>query len=357
VIEVRIKLARKDFRLDCEFTAAIGVTALFGPSGSGKTTILNAIAGLDRPDEGRIVVDGKVFFDSTSRIDLSAHRRNIGYVFQDALLFPHMSVAQNLRYGARGTSQSQFDDVVNLLGIAALLSRPPARLSGGERQRVAIGRALLSNPRLLLMDEPLAALDIERKREILPYVEALRDRLDLPIIYVSHAVDEVARLASHVLVIEEGRIAASGPPEQALHPHLHDGETRFAHVSVLTGIAGTHDPAYGLTSVIHPAGRITIAGHLAENRETRIVIRATDVTLATQPPQNLSVRTALSGTIASIESTRAAAAIVTVTLEGGQQLEAAATRKAIDELRLAAGTPVWCLIKSVSIDERWLPGA
>jgi molybdate transport system ATP-binding protein len=212
VIETTIRLARKDFRLDCAFNAASGVTALFGPSGSGKTTILNAIAGLDRPDEGRIAVDGKVFFDSSARIDLPTHRRNIGYIFQDALLFPHMSVAQNLRYGAR-RDQSQFDEVVNLLGIAQLLSRKPAKLSGGERQRIAIGRALLSKPRLLLMDEPLASLDIERKREILPYVETLRDRMNLPIIYVSHAVDEVARLASHVLVIEKGLIAASGPPQ------------------------------------------------------------------------------------------------------------------------------------------------
>ena len=353
MIEAAIRLTRADFDLDVSFTAGMGVTALFGPSGSGKTTILNAIAGLERPRQGRIAVDGAVFFDSRERIDLTPHRRNTGYVFQDALLFPHLSVAQNLRYGMRGGA-SGFDKIVALLGLESLLGRRPAKLSGGERQRVAIGRALLSRPRLLLMDEPLASLDIERKHDILPYVESLRGNFGIPILYVSHAVNEVARLADHVIVIDGGRIVATGAPEIALALHLRDGETRFDRVSVLTGRAGRYDAAYGLTPLIHEAGRITIAGRLEENRETRIVIRATDVTLATAVPRHLSVRTALKGVIAAIERDSGPAAIVTVTLAGGQQLGAAATRKAIDEMKLAAGTEVWCLIKAVSIDARWL---
>ena len=350
MIDAKFRVTRRGFTLDVAFTAGAGVTAVFGASGTGKTTILNVIAGLERAEEGRIIVDGRVFLDSAARIDLAPHRRNVGYVFQDALLFPHLSVAQNLRYGWRKGSSTNFDQIVTLLGLRSLLDRRPARLSGGERQRVAIGRALLSQPRLLLMDEPLASLDIERKHDILPYIESLRDRFGIPILYVSHAVDEVARLADHVLVIEGGRIVARGTPEQALAPHLHGGE----RVSVLTGRAGPHDEAYGLTPLIHDAGRITIAGKLAEHHETRIVIRASDVTLATAIPRNLSVRTALKGRVASIERDQGPAAIITVALQGGQQLAAAATRKAIDELKLAEGTKVWCLIKAVSIDARWL---
>ena len=351
MIEAAIRLTRADFDLDVSFMAGAGVTALFGPSGSGKTTILNAIAGLERPQQGRIVIDGAAFFHSEKQIDLPPRRRSVGYVFQDALLFPHLSVAQNLRYGMRGGA-SGFGDIVALLGIEALLGRRPAKLSGGERQRVAIGRALLSRPRLLLMDEPLASLDIERKLDILPYVENLRDSFGIPILYVSHAVDEVARLAGQVIVIEGGRIVARGRPEIALAPHL--GEAHFERVSVLTGRAGPYDEAYGLTQLIHEAGRITIAGKLEEGRETRLVIRATDVTLATATPKQLSVRTTLKGQIAAIERDQGPAALVTVALDGGQKLAAAATRKAIDEMKLAKGKRVWCLIKAVSIDARWL---
>ncbi|HUR43113.1 MAG TPA: molybdenum ABC transporter ATP-binding protein [Aestuariivirga sp.] len=354
MIEAAIRLTRGGFDLDVAFSAGAGVTALFGPSGSGKTTILNAIAGLERPQQGQIAVEGKVFFDSQKQVDLPPQRRHIGYVFQDALLFPHLSVAQNLRYGMNRQSGG-FDKIVALLGLESLLERRPAKLSGGERQRAAIARALLSEPRVLLMDEPLASLDIERKHDILPYVENLRDSLGMPILYVSHSVEEVARLADRVIVIDQGKVIAAGPPETALAPRLSVGETRFDRISVLTGRAGPYDLAYGLTPLIQEAGRITIAGKLEENRETRIVIRATDVTLATAAPRNLSVRTALKGSIAAIERDAGPAAVVTVALKGGQKVAAAATRKAIDEMKLAVGTEVWCLIKAVSIDARWLP--
>lgn len=351
MIEAAIHVARGAFVLDVEFTAKGGVTALFGPSGSGKTTILNAIAGLERPQTGRIVCDDKVFFDSERAINLAARHRRIGYVFQDALLFPHLNVRQNLLFGSRGGSD-QFDSIVILLGLEPLLQRRPAKLSGGERQRVAIGRAFLARPRLLLMDEPLASLDLARRQEILPHLEALRDQYGIPILYVSHAVDEVARLADEVLIIDKGRIVARGAPEVALAGHFND--TRFDRISVLTGRAGVYDATYGLTTLQHPAGAIAIAGEVQGGRDIRIVIRATDVTLALAPPLGLSVRTALKGKIGTIDGQAGATAFVNVVLEGGQTLACSATRKAIDAMGLQAGHEIWCLVKSVSIDERWI---
>ena len=211
MIEANLSTSRGAFSLVAAFTAGRGITALFGPSGAGKSTVLNLIAGLTRLDEGYIRVDGTVFADTSLGISLPVHRRRIGYVFQDALLFPHLDVRRNLVYGRRfapAEVKSDFSQIVDLLGIAHLLERKPATLSGGERQRVAIGRALLTDPRLLLMDEPLAALDIDRKAEVIPYIERLRDELGLPILYVSHAIDEVARLADRVIVLDRGRITA-----------------------------------------------------------------------------------------------------------------------------------------------------
>lgn len=351
MIEAWIRIARRAFELDVAFTAKGGVTALFGPSGSGKTTILNAIAGLERPQSGKIVCNGKVVFDSQRAIDIAARHRQIGYVFQDALLFPHLTVRQNLLFGSRGGS-GELNGIVSLLGLELLLNRRPARLSGGERQRVAIGRAFLSRPRLLLMDEPLASLDIARRQEIVPHLEALRDRYGIPILYVSHAVDEVARLADEVLIVDKGRIVARGAPEAALAGHIID--TRFDRVSVLTGRAGDYDANYGLTTLQHPAGAIAIAGMVENGRDIRIVIRATDVTLALTPPQGLSVRTALKGKIAAIAATSEPTALVSIALYGGQMLASSATRKAIDAMGLQPGREIWCLVKSVSIDERWI---
>lgn len=206
-----------DFSLSASFASQGGVTALFGPSGAGKTSIVNMIAGLVRPDAGRIVLDDTVLFDSAARIHVPAHRRNIGYVFQDGRLFPHLSVAHNLGYG-RWMKGLPFDTeaqrrVVAMLDIAPLLGRHPGRLSGGERQRVAIGRALLMKPQLLLLDEPLASLDAARKAEILPYLERLRDEVGVPMVYVSHQADEARRLATAVVRIEAGHVVATGGAE------------------------------------------------------------------------------------------------------------------------------------------------
>jgi molybdate transport system ATP-binding protein len=353
MIEARLALQRRDFALDLAFEAGMGITALFGPSGSGKSTVLHLIAGLMRPDRGRIVVDGEVFTETERGIMLPAHRRRLGYVFQDALLFPHLSVRHNLGYGrwfARREGRFAFADVIELLGIEHLLDRPPRTLSGGERQRVAIGRALLSEPRLLLMDEPLAALDVARKAEILPYIERLRDELSIPTIYVSHDVDEVARLADRVIVLAEGHIAAEGTPAEILGPKL--GGDRFARISVLNASHPVYDEKYGLTSVEHPAGRISLAGRLPHQHDVRIVVRATDVTLALSRPNEMSVRTTLTGTIAEIETGDGPVVMANIALQGGDRLAAAVTRKAVDELGLDAGDLVYCLVKAVSIDER-----
>ena len=213
-LDIRVKHQLGDLSVDVAFQTKARLTALFGKSGSGKTSIINMIAGLVRPDQGRIVVDDRVFFDSEMRVNVPTHKRHIGYVFQEGLLFPHFTVEQNLNYGRRFNSQKATAvEVVSLLGLETLLKRKPINLSGGEKQRVAIGRALTSNPQLLLMDEPMASLDEERKAEILPYIETLRDELQIPIIYISHSVEEVTRLAGDVVHIEKGNVIAQGSPQ------------------------------------------------------------------------------------------------------------------------------------------------
>jgi molybdate transport system ATP-binding protein len=216
-VDVRAQVG--DFAVAANFVSSGHVTALFGESGAGKTTLVNLIAGLLQPDQGRIAIDDVVFVDTAEGIAMPAHRRGVGYVFQEGRLFPHLSVRGNLTYGmrfARGRSGPSLDDIATLLGIGALLDRRPGDLSGGEKQRVAIGRALLAAPRLLLMDEPLASLDRKRKAEILPYIERLRDEVRLPIVYVSHAADEVARLADDVVVLASGNVVAHGRPAAVL---------------------------------------------------------------------------------------------------------------------------------------------
>jgi molybdate transport system ATP-binding protein len=353
MIEVEAKLARSRFTLDVNFHAGRGITALFGPSGAGKSTVLNLISGLERPDSGSIKINGKTLFDSKAGLNVPVHKRRIGYVFQDELLFPHMSVRSNLIYGyTRGGLT--FESVVDLLDIGHLIGARPATLSGGERQRVAIGRALLSSPQLLLMDEPLASLDMARKSQILPYIERLNTAFGIPVIYVSHAVGEVTRLAKHVIVMQDGKIAGEGAP-QAVLPLAASSSDRFDRISLLTAIVHNHDAAYGITQLDHKAGQMSLMGHTGKIGEAlTVVVRATDVTLAKEHPHGLSARTALKGTIASIEADLSPVAYVNVKLASNEMLIAALTRKAIDDLDFNPGDHLWCLIKAVSIDERWM---
>jgi molybdate transport system ATP-binding protein len=345
------------FELDVAFKHAHGITALFGRSGAGKSLTIGLIAGLMRLDAGHVIIDDRTLVDTKAHIDVPAHRRRIGFVFQDSHLFPHFSVKTNLRFGRwfapREERRIGFDAVVETLGIGHLLARRPARLSGGERQRVAIGRALLSCPRLLLFDEPFAALDVQRRLEILPLIERLRDEFNIPIIYVSHAIEEVARLAAHVVVIENGKVKAAGTPSDVLEMAAFGAEDlRFGRSNVLTAEIGDYDPIYQLTELRHPAGRIWLAGEArAKARHVRVLVHATDVTLATARPEHLSVRSTLSGHVLAIED-EGPLALVDIALDGDGRLHAMATRRAVDELQLVVGKPVFALIKTVALDER-----
>jgi molybdate transport system ATP-binding protein len=358
MISVDVALKLGAFDLEVAFENDAGIIALFGRSGSGKSVTINLIAGLLRPDRGRIVLDDRVLVDTKAGIFVPKYRRRVGLVFQDAQLFPHFSVRRNLLFGRWFAPRQEpgiaFDAVVATLGIGHLLDRHPTLLSGGERQRVAIGRALLSSPKILLMDEPLAALDSERKLEILPLIESLRDEFRIPIVYVSHAVEEVARLAASVVVLENGRVAATGSVEDVLGRGLaFTGESRFAQSSIITGRLSRVDTAYGLTEIAHPAGTIWLVGEAGPvGREARIIIHATDITLATEPPPKLSVRTILAGTVAGITFDHGPLASVAIRLDGHGQLVALVTRKAIDELGLRRDDLVYALVKTVALDER-----
>lgn len=344
-LEIHIAHRFPGFRLEVDFSLPGGLTCLFGKSGSGKTSIVNAVAGLLRPDEARIVLDGAALHD------LPPHRRGIGYVFQDARLFPHLTVAENLTYGPRirGLPPEGMDRIVALLGIGGLLSRRPATLSGGEKQRVAIGRALLSRPRLLLMDEPLAALDEGRKTEILPYIETLRDETGLPILYVSHSVPEVARLATSIAVIEAGRVAAFGPAadllsDPATAPLL---GLRDAGAVLTARIAAQE--ADGLTRLDTAAGPVWLP-HVAgeRGRTLRVRIAAQDVLLSRTRPEGLSALNILPATIAALHEGHGPGVLVRLDL-GGEFLLARVTRRSAQALELAPGLAVHAVIKTVAV--------
>ncbi len=347
-----------DFTLDIAFETGPGITALFGRSGSGKSLTIGLIAGLARPDHGLIELDGTVLVDTVKGIFVPKHKRRIGLVFQDSHLFPHLNVRHNLMFGhwfaPRGQAGIGIASVVEALGIGHLLDRKPASLSGGERQRVAIGRALLSSPRLLLLDEPLAALDQARKDEILGLIERIRDAFGVPMIYVSHAVEEVVRLAAQVVLIDAGRVTATGTPAEVFGAAGLPAEAdRFALASVLSAIVLGEDASYGLTQLSHPAGTIWLAGRGGViGAGARVIVRATDVTLATEPPRHLSVQTTLAGSVAGITRDEGPLAAVEIALDGHGRLAALATRRAIDELGLNPGDRVFALIKTVALDER-----
>ncbi|HXZ91829.1 MAG TPA: molybdenum ABC transporter ATP-binding protein [Burkholderiales bacterium] len=353
-LEVSIGARLGAFALDAQFTAEGGVTALFGRSGSGKTSVLNAISGLLRPARGRIALDGMPLYDAQAGIDLPAHRRRVGYVFQEGRLLPHLSVRQNLLYGRRFAGRSgegELGHVVSLLGLGALLERRPQDLSGGEKQRVAIGRALLAEPRLLLMDEPLAALDAPRKSEILYYVERLRDDLRVPIVYVSHALDEVVRLADTLVVMSEGRVLESGAVGETMaRMELRPFLGRFEGGAVIEARVAEHDLEMGLARLEFAGGTLYAPDVDAlVGERLRVRIRARDVSLALARPESISMLNVLAGKVAALGE--ASGASVDVQLDvAGTALIARVTRKSAAALRLAPGLPVYALIKSVAID-------
>ncbi len=354
-ILVDVRHRQGDFALDAAFASEGRLTALFGPSGSGKSTLIDLIAGLARPAQGRIEVDGRALVDTERRIYVRRHKRRIGMVFQDARLFPHMSVRANLNYGRwftpAGERYAELGTVVDLLGIGALLERRPGKLSGGEKQRVAIGRALLASPRLLLMDEPLASLDEARKAEILPYIERLRDEVKVPIVYVSHSVAEVARLASDVVVLGDGRVVASGPTVEIMQrlDLLPAGE-RAEGGAVLETTVARHDEAFGMTVLASPAGDIRVPRiEAAAGQPVRIRIRARDVMVATERPKGLSALNVLPGKVAAIGKGTGATAEVRIDCNGAVVM-ASITEQSRQGLKLAPGLPVFAVVKTVSFD-------
>jgi molybdate transport system ATP-binding protein len=330
-----------------------GVTVLFGPSGSGKSTIINAAAGLLRPDTCRIHVNGTILADTHAGTWLPPERRRVGLVFQDSRLFPHMSVATNLRFGMRRVAPGaiRFDDIVDLLGISPLLDRRPRTLSGGERQRVAIGRALLAQPHLLLMDEPLASLDSARKAEILPFLTRLKTALQLPVIYVTHALDEVARLADSLVLLDAGHVVGFGPvSEVAARTDLPLAQRDDAGAILMCRI-GDNDPRRALTRLEGAGATFWVPLlDLPVGTECRIRVPAREVILAGRPPEAISLHNVVRGTVRHIaDDTIRRSVIVEIALPNGVLLSRV-TPDAVAKLALAPGQPVLALIKSTSIE-------
>lgn len=357
MLDVRLKHRFPDTDLDLHFTAPPGLTVLYGASGSGKTTVVNAVAGLLRPDLGRVQVGPDLLGDTEGGIWLPPHKRGLGYVFQEARLFPHLNVRQNLAFGAwfarnrrKGAEKvvASFDQVIEMLGIAPLLSRRPATLSGGEKQRVAIGRALLAQPRMLLADEPLAALDQARKAEILPYFERLRDEIALPILYVCHAPEEVARLATTVVALKNGRLLQVGPAETVLaDPGFTPQGPRAVGALLRAHVARHHDD--GLTQL--DAGGVPIfVPHTAQaiGQSLRLRIAAQDVILARDLPREMSALNVLPGVIDEVRLGDGPGAIVALTTPAGKLL-ARITRRSAEGMGLAPGERVNAIVKSVAI--------
>lgn len=355
MLQVELEHTQGGFHLDAAFGVDGGVTAIFGRSGSGKTTLVNAIAGLLRLQRGRITFNGEVLFDAERGIHVPPQARRFGYVFQEGRLFPHLTVKHNLLFSniflANKATSAKFDRIVSLLGLESLLARRPGALSGGEKQRVAIGRALLARPRLLLLDEPLVALDTQRKSEILRYLELLRDEFAVPMLYVSHAVEEVVRLAGHVVLLSDGRVAASGPTDAIMSDvALRPLTGRYEGGAVIAAQVAAHDLQYGLAELKFSGGSLYVANLDALPGESvRIRIRARDVALALQPPTGTTFCNVVSCRIAAI--TDSASSMAEVTLDAhGATIAARITRQSRDELSLQPGMTVYALIKAIALD-------
>ncbi|MBB3395915.1 MULTISPECIES: molybdenum ABC transporter ATP-binding protein [unclassified Rhizobium] len=351
---VKAKQRLGTFALDTDFTSERGITALFGRSGSGKTSMIRIIAGLARPDSGQVILDGDVMTDTDRRIFVAKHRRRFGYVFQEARLFPHLSVRHNLLYGgwftkAAGPAQN-LDRIVALLGIENLLERRPEKLSGGEKQRVAIGRALLSAPRLLLMDEPLAALDDARKAEVMPYLERLRDEMDIPIVYVSHSIAEVARLANQVVVMRDGKVEAVGSAVDVLNHSPASFERRDAG-ALLEGKVESVDALHRIATITLKSTQLHVPGAaLTPGKVVRVRIPSRDVMLAMRRPEALSALNVLEGTVRDM--TQADDATIDVLVDcGGDIILSRITSFSAERLGVRIGVFVFAVIKTVALEQ------
>ena len=347
MLSVDITRQLRPFTLQVSFEAPTGVTALFGKSGSGKTSVVNAVAGLLRPEKGRISLGGRTLFDATTGVNLRPNFRKVGYVFQDARLFPHMNVEKNLFYGGNHDAGR----LIALLGLEDLLGRFPQTLSGGEAQRVALARALMTNPDILLMDEPLAALDQARKDEILPYFERLRDETGVPILYVSHDLTEVARLATTLVVLEAGRVVQNGHVDEVLSDPaaLMSFGPREAG-AVITGQVSDYDPKDGLSEVAFNGGALTLPGRVAEiGARIRVQIKASDIILSLERPENVSALNVLAVTVEDVNTGQGPGVAVSLRL-GETRLLARVTRRSAHLMRLEPGKEIFAMMKAVAVD-------
>jgi molybdate transport system ATP-binding protein len=357
MLNVAVIKHRASFTLDAKFDLPTpGVVTLFGRSGCGKSTLVNIIAGLLDADSGRVTLDGSVLLDTERRIDVPPEHRRVGYVFQEARLFPHLNVSANLRYAAKRARAQPYvnlDAVADLLDLRLLMDRRVHQLSGGERQRVAIGRALLSQPRLLLLDEPLASLDTARREEVLPYLESLRDQLAIPMVYVSHNFDEVLRLATHIVLLDSGRaVAQGGVGEMSLNPRLRAIIGADAVGAIIDGsVLGVDSPS-GLTRIQVGAGELRVhAANCAIGAQLRVQLLARDLIVATQPPQHLSVRNSLAGVVTSVANDDANSDLIGIDI-GGTEIIARIMASATRELSIRPGVPVWALVKAATLRAR-----
>jgi len=354
-IEVRRRVGSLD--LEAAFETDARVTALFGRSGAGKTSVVNMIAGLMQPERGHIEIDGHVLFDGARGINVPAEHRRVGYVFQEGRLFPHLTVRRNLLYGhalaPAAERYVELDHIAPLLGLEDLLERRPGELSGGEKQRVAIGRALLSSPRVLLFDEPLASLDMLRREEILRHIELLRDEVRVPMVYVSHAVEEVVRLADTVVLMAGGKVAAAGDVEAVMgRPDLRPAVGVFEGGAVIDARVVSQDMEYDLATLAFDGGTLTVTNLDALVGEpVRVRVRARDVSIALEPPRRISIQNVLQGRIAAIGEEHNGIVDVSISV-GGAMLRSRVTRRAADQLALAPGLEVYALLKAVSLDRR-----
>ncbi|MGQ5521783.1 molybdenum ABC transporter ATP-binding protein [Chitinimonas sp. PSY-7] len=353
-LRANLQLQRSAFSLDAEFSLpARGVTVLFGPSGSGKTTLLRCLAGLETQVSGEIWQGDVCWQDSTRKFFLPCWQRGIGMVFQDTRLFPHLDVRGNLAFGYQRTPAAlrkiDWQQTLDLLELTPLLAHRPTQLSGGERQRIAIARALLTSPSLLLLDEPLAALDQTRKLEILPYLAQIQQQLDLPMVYITHAMDEVSRLADHLILIHEGRVQAQGPLSATLSrpdlPSIFDEELSV----ILETERLSVDPHYNLARLAFSGGELLVPDLPRHGTKRRVRILARDISLSCGPHNDVSILNRLPATVRSIHPASHAAHVLITLDVGSSQMLARITRYSLDKLGIAPGTQVWAQIKSVAL--------
>jgi molybdate transport system ATP-binding protein len=352
-LSLELDMPRRDFRLQLQLDIpGSGITALFGRSGSGKTTLLRCIAGLERPAGARVRFNDEIWQDDTRFVP--AHRRRLSYVFQEASLFPHLNVRANLEYGLRRVPPLQrllkLDDAVSLFGLGGILEHQPHQLSGGQRQRVALARALLASPQLLLMDEPLSNLDIASRDDVLPHLERLHDQLSIPIVYVSHEVREVMRVADHLALLDAGKLIAFG----SLQDMLTRPDLPLAHQdqagSVLEGVIAQHDSQFHLSYVDVPGGRLALSMRSAPiGKAVRVLIEARDVSLALSAPQQTSITNILPGRVLDVSDDRDPAQQLIRVDVGGKPLMARITARSVQQLKIAAGVRLYAQIKSVAL--------